>query len=148
ATMTGVPVGRILQSERPELLAIEERIRRRFVGQDRAVEMVAEAIRRNRAGLRTSRGPIGAFLFLGPSGVGKTELARRLAEAIFGSPDDLLRLDMSEYMERHNVARLFGAPPGYVGYDDAGSLTEKVRRRPYQVLLFDEIEKAHPEVLN
>jgi ATP-dependent Clp protease ATP-binding subunit ClpC len=148
ATMTGVPVGRILQNERPALLEIEDRIRRRFVGQDRAVQLVAEAIRRNRAGLRTSRGPIGAFLFLGPSGVGKTELARRLAEAVFGGADELLRLDMSEYMERHNVARLFGAPPGYVGYDDAGSLTEKVRRRPYQVLLFDEIEKAHPDVLN
>jgi ATP-dependent Clp protease ATP-binding subunit ClpC len=148
ATMTGVPLGRILQTERAGLLAIEERIRRRFVGQERAVELVAEAIRRNRAGLRTSRGPIGAFLFLGPSGVGKTELARRLAVAVFGSPEEVLRLDMSEYMERHNVARLFGAPPGYVGYDDAGSLTEKVRRRPYQVLLFDEIEKAHPDVLN
>jgi ATP-dependent Clp protease ATP-binding subunit ClpC len=148
ATMTGIPLGRILQSERLQLLTIEQRIRRRFVGQERAVELVSEAIRRNRAGLRTSRGPIGAFLFLGPSGVGKTELARRLADAMFGSPEELLRLDMSEYMERHNVARLFGAPPGYVGYDDAGSLTERVRRRPYQVLLFDEIEKAHPDVLN
>ena len=148
ATMTGVPVGRILQSERSALLGLEDRIRRRFVGQRRAVEVVAEAIRRNRTGLRTSRGPMGAFLFMGPSGVGKTELARRLAEAVFGSADELLRLDMSEYMERHNVARLFGAPPGYVGYDDAGSLTERVRRRPYQVLLFDEIEKAHPDVLN
>jgi ATP-dependent Clp protease ATP-binding subunit ClpC len=146
AAMTGIPVARVQENEAARLLRLEERLRRRVVGQDQAVHTLAEAIRRARAGLSDPRRPIGSFIFLGPSGVGKTELARALAEALFDDPDALLRLDMSEYMERHNVARLFGAPPGYVGYDDAGTLTELVRRRPYRVVLFDEIEKAHPDV--
>ncbi|MBI2724184.1 MAG: ATP-dependent Clp protease ATP-binding subunit, partial [Chloroflexi bacterium] len=146
AAMTGIPVARVQEAEAARLLHLEERLHRRVVGQEQAVHTLAEAIRRARAGLSDPRRPIGSFIFLGPSGVGKTELARALAEALFDDPDALLRLDMSEYMERHNVARLFGAPPGYVGYDDAGTLTELVRRRPYRVILFDEIEKAHPDV--
>jgi ATP-dependent Clp protease ATP-binding subunit ClpC len=146
ASMTGVPVSRVLEDEAGRLLRLEQQLHQRVIGQDRAVRLLADAVRRARSGLSDPRRPIGSFIFLGPSGVGKTELARALAWALFDDPDALIRLDMSEYMERHNVSRLFGAPPGYVGYDDAGSLTEQVRRRPYRVLLFDEIEKAHPDV--
>jgi ATP-dependent Clp protease ATP-binding subunit ClpC len=148
AAMTGIPVARVLEEEADRLLRLEERLHRRVVGQHQAITLLADAIRRARSGLGDPRRPIGSFIFLGPSGVGKTELARALAEALFDDPEALIRLDMSEYMERHNVARLFGAPPGYVGYDDAGALTELVRRRPYRVILFDEIEKAHPDVFN
>lgn len=148
ASMTGIPVARVLEQEVSRLLHLEERLHRRVVGQHEAITLLADAIRRARSGMGDPLRPIGSFLFLGPSGVGKTELARSLAEALFDSPEALLRLDMSEYMERHNVARLIGAPPGYVGYDDAGALTELVRQRPYRVILFDEIEKAHPDVFN
>jgi ATP-dependent Clp protease ATP-binding subunit ClpA len=148
AAMTGIPVARLVEGETDRLLRLEERLHRRVVGQDHAVAALSAAIRRARVGLGDARRPIGSFIFLGPSGVGKTELSRALAEVLFDDPDAILHLDMSEYMERHNVARLFGAPPGYVGYDDAGALTEQVRRRPYQVILFDEIEKAHPDVWN
>jgi ATP-dependent Clp protease ATP-binding subunit ClpC len=148
AEMTGIPVARVLEHEAGRLLHLEEWLHRRVVGQHRAITLLADAIRRARSGLGDPRRPIGSFIFLGPSGVGKTEVARALAEVLFDDPDALIRLDMSEYMERHNISRLFGAPPGYVGYDDAGSLTELVRRRPYRVILFDEIEKAHPDVFN
>ena len=127
---------------------MEERLRQRVVGQDEALERVANAIRRSRAGLSDPRRPIGSFIFLGPTGVGKTELARALAEFLFDDEHAMIRIDMSEYMEKHSVARLIGAPPGYVGYDEGGQLTEAVRRRPYAVVLFDEIEKAHPDVFN
>jgi ATP-dependent Clp protease ATP-binding subunit ClpC len=127
---------------------MEEALHRRVVGQDEAITTIAKAVRRARAGLKDPRRPIGSFIFLGPTGVGKTELARALAEFMFGSEDALVQLDMSEFMERHNVSRLVGAPPGYVGYDDAGQLTEAIRRRPYSVICFDEVEKAHPEVFN
>ena len=145
---TGIPVSRMLEEERERLLHLEERIHKRMVDQEEAVVKVADAIRRNRTGIRDVNKPIGSFLFLGPTGVGKTELAKTLAEVMFGSEEALLRIDMSEYMEKHSVARLIGSPPGYVGYEEGGQLTEKVRRRPYQVILFDEIEKAHPEVFN
>jgi ATP-dependent Clp protease ATP-binding subunit ClpC len=145
---TGIPVSQLTQEERDRLLKLEERLHERVVGQDEAVEAVAEAVRRARAGLADPSRPDGSFLFLGPTGVGKTELARTLAEALFGSEDVLVRLDMSEYQERHTVSRLVGAPPGYVGHEEAGQLTEAVRRKPYAVLLFDEIEKAHADVFN
>jgi ATP-dependent Clp protease ATP-binding subunit ClpC len=145
---TGVPVSAMLESERVNLINLEDDLRKRVVGQDEAISAVARAIRRSRAGMKDPRRPIGSFLFMGPTGVGKTELARALAAEIFGSQDALIRLDMSEYMEGHTVSRLFGSPPGYVGYDEGGQLTEQVRRRPYSVVLFDEIEKAHPEVFN
>jgi len=145
---TGIPVSRMLESEREKLLKMEERIHQRLVGQDQAVTAVAEAIRRSRAGLAESGKPIGTFIFLGSTGVGKTELARSLAEFLFDSEEAMVRIDMSEYMERHSVSRLIGAPPGYVGYDEGGQLTEAVRRRPYSVILLDEIEKAHPDVFN
>jgi ATP-dependent Clp protease ATP-binding subunit ClpC len=145
---TGIPVSRMLDSEMKKLLDMEKKLQERVVGQDDAVRAVSEAIRRARAGLKDPRRPIGSFIFLGPTGVGKTELARALAAFLFDSEDAMVRIDMSEYMEKHTVSRLIGAPPGYVGYDDAGQLTEAVRRRPYQVVLFDEIEKAHPEVFN
>ena len=145
---TGVPVNAMLQTESEKLLGMEESLRRRIVGQERAVEAVSDAIRRARSGLKDPRRPIGTFLFLGPTGVGKTELAKALAGFMFDDDEALLRIDMSEYREAHTVSRLFGAPPGYVGYDQGGQLTEQVRRRPYQVILFDEIEKAHPEVWN
>jgi ATP-dependent Clp protease ATP-binding subunit ClpC len=145
---TGVPVAQLTQEERARLLGLEQHLHERVVGQDEAVEVVAEAIRRSRAGLGDPDRPIGSFLFLGPTGVGKTELARALAEALFGDADRMVRLDMSEYSERHTVSRLVGSPPGYVGYEDAGQLTEAVRRRPYSVVLLDEIEKAHPDVFN
>ncbi|MGI6145885.1 MAG: ATP-dependent Clp protease ATP-binding subunit [Firmicutes bacterium] len=148
ASWTGIPVAKLEESEAQRLLRLEEVLHKRVVGQDEAVEAVARAVRRAHAGLKNPRRPVGSFLFLGPTGVGKTELARALAEALFGSEDAMIRLDMSEYMERHTVSRLIGAPPGYVGYEEAGQLTEKVRRRPYSVVLFDEIEKAHPEVFN
>jgi len=145
---TGVPVDKMLEGEREKLLQMEQNLRRRVIGQDEAVVAVSNAIRRARAGLQDPNRPIGSFLFLGPTGVGKTELARALAAFLFDDESAMLRVDMSEYMEKHSVARLIGAPPGYVGYDEGGSLTEAVRRRPYQVVLFDEVEKAHPDVFN
>ena len=145
---TGVPVDRMLEGERGKLLKMEAAITRRVVGQREAVRAVATAVRRARAGLQDPQRPIGSFMFLGPTGVGKTELTRALAEFLFDDEHALIRVDMSEYMEKHSVARLIGAPPGYVGYDEGGALTEAVRRRPYQVVLFDEIEKAHPDVFN
>lgn len=148
SSWTNVPVERLTQEDSVRLLGLEQELHKRVIGQDEAVNAVARAIRRARAGLKDPKRPIGSFIFLGPTGVGKTELAKALAETMFGSEDALIRIDMSEYMERHNVSRLIGAPPGYVGYDEGGQLTEKVRRHPYSVILFDEIEKAHPEVFN
>jgi ATP-dependent Clp protease ATP-binding subunit ClpC len=145
---TGIPVAQLTQEEMQRLLGLEEHLHQRVVGQDDAVRVVAEAVRRSRVGLGDPDRPIGSFLFLGPTGVGKTELARALAEALFGDEDRMVRLDMSEFQERHTVSRLVGSPPGYVGYEDAGQLTEAVRRRPYSVVLLDEIEKAHPDVFN
>ncbi len=145
---TGIPVSKMLEGEMAKLVKMEDRLRLRVVGQDDALKMVANAVRRSRAGLADPRRPIGSFLFLGPTGVGKTELARALAEFLFDDERAMIRMDMSEYMEKHAVARLIGAPPGYVGYEEGGQLTESVRRRPYAVLLFDEIEKAHPDVFN
>jgi len=145
---TGIPVSKMLEGEVKKLVTMEERLRLRVVGQDQALERVANAIRRSRAGLSDPKRPIGSFIFLGPTGVGKTELARALAEFLFDDEHALLRIDMSEYMEKHSVSRLIGAPPGYVGYEEGGQLTEQVRRRPYAVVLFDEIEKAHPDVFN
>ena len=145
---TGVPVARLLEGEVEKLLQMEDRLHERVVGQDDAVRSVASAVRRSRAGLQDPNRPIGTFLFLGPTGVGKTELARALAEFMFDDEDAMVRIDMSEYGERHSVARLIGAPPGYVGYEEGGQLTEAVRRRPYSVVLLDEVEKAHPEVFN
>jgi ATP-dependent Clp protease ATP-binding subunit ClpB len=148
AKWTGIPVSRLLEGEMQKLLHVEDRLRERVVGQDEALLLVANAVRRARAGLGDPRRPIGSFLFMGPTGVGKTELARALAEFLFNDEHALVRLDMSEYMEKHTVARLIGAPPGYIGYDEGGQLTEAIRRRPYAVVLFDEIEKAHPDVFN
>ena len=145
---TGIPVSKMLEGEVKKLVAMEERLRQRVVGQDPALERVASAIRRSRAGLSDPKRPIGSFIFLGPTGVGKTELARALAEFLFDDEHSMVRIDMSEYMEKHAVSRLIGAPPGYVGYEEGGQLTEQVRRRPYSVVLFDEIEKAHPDVFN
>ena len=145
---TGIPVAKMMQGEREKLIRMEERLRERVVGQDEAVRLVADAIRRSRSGLSDPNRPYGSFLFLGPTGVGKTELCKALAAFLFDSEDHLVRIDMSEYMEKHAVSRLIGAPPGYVGYDEGGQLTEQVRRKPYAVILFDEIEKAHPEVFN
>jgi ATP-dependent Clp protease ATP-binding subunit ClpC len=148
ASWTGVPVSRLVEEETARLLRMEDELHMRMVGQDEAIVTVSQAVRRARAGLKDPRRPIGSFIFLGPTGVGKTELARALAEYMFGSEGALIKLDMSEFMERHTTARLVGSPPGYVGYDEGGQLTEAVRRRPYSVILFDEIEKAHPEVFN
>ena len=148
AKWTGIPVSRLMEGEIEKLVHMEERLHQRVIGQDEAVEAVSAALRRSRAGLQDPNRPIGTFLFLGPTGVGKTELARALAEFMFDSQDAMVRLDMSEYMEKHSVSRLVGAPPGYVGYDEGGQLTEAVRRRPYSVVLLDEIEKAHPDVFN
>jgi ATP-dependent Clp protease ATP-binding subunit ClpC len=148
SSWTGIPVQRMLQQESEKLLAMEAHLHSRVVGQDRAVQVVSEAVRRARAGLRNPARPIGSFIFLGPTGVGKTEVARALAEFLFDDENALVRLDMSEYMERHTVSRLVGAPPGYVGFEEGGQLTEAVRRKPYSVVLFDEIEKAHPDVFN
>ncbi len=145
---TGIPVSKMLEGEVKKLVTMEDRLRQRVIGQDAALERVANAIRRSRAGLSDPKRPIGSFIFLGPTGVGKTELARALAEFLFDDEHAMLRIDMSEYMEKHSVARLIGAPPGYVGYEEGGQLTEQVRRRPYAVVLFDEIEKAHPDVFN
>ncbi len=148
AMWTGIPVTRIADEESERLLEMEERLHERIVGQHEAIIKISRAVRRARAGLKDPRRPIGSFMFLGPTGVGKTELTKALAEFLFGSEEALIQLDMSEFMERHSVARLVGAPPGYVGYDDAGQLTEAVRRRPYSIIVFDEVEKAHPEVFN
>jgi ATP-dependent Clp protease ATP-binding subunit ClpB len=148
ARWTGIPVSKLLEGEMQKLLRLEESLHQRVVGQDEAVRAVADAIIRARAGIKDPRRPIGSFLFLGPTGVGKTELARTLAATLFDSEDNMIRLDMSEYMEKHTVARLIGAPPGYIGYEEGGQLTEAVRRKPYSVVLFDEIEKAHPDVFN
>jgi ATP-dependent Clp protease ATP-binding subunit ClpB len=148
AKWTGIPVQRMLESERSKLLSMEERLHDRLIGQDEAVSAVANAIRRSRAGLQDAKRPIGSFIFLGSTGVGKTEMARALAEFLFDDENALIRIDMSEYMEKHAVSRLIGAPPGYVGNEEGGQLTEAVRRRPYSVVLLDEIEKAHPDVYN
>jgi ATP-dependent Clp protease ATP-binding subunit ClpB len=145
---TGIPVRRLQEGEREKLLRLDQILHQRVVGQDEAVQLVADAIIRARSGIRDPRRPIGSFIFLGPTGVGKTELARTLAEALFDTEENMVRLDMSEYQERHTVSRLVGAPPGYVGYEEGGQLTEAVRRKPYSVVLFDEIEKAHPDVFN
>ena len=145
---TGVPVEKMLEGERGKLLHMEEALKARVVGQDEAIAAVSQAVRRARAGLQDPNRPMGSFLFLGPTGVGKTELTKALAAFLFDDERAMVRIDMSEYMERHSVARLIGAPPGYVGYEEGGSLTEAVRRRPYQVILFDEVEKAHPDVFN
>ena len=145
---TGVPVDKMLEGEKDKLLKMEDALGKRVVGQAEAVRAVATAVRRSRAGLQDPNRPMGSFMFLGPTGVGKTELTKALAEYLFNDETAMVRLDMSEYMEKHSVSRLIGAPPGYVGYDEGGALTEAVRRRPYQVVLFDEIEKAHPDVFN
>ena len=145
---TGIPVSKMLEGEVRKLVSMEDRLRQRVIGQDEALERVANAVRRSRAGLSDPKKPIGSFIFLGPTGVGKTELARALAEFLFDDEHAMVRIDMSEYMEKHAVSRLIGAPPGYVGYDEGGQLTEAVRRRPYSTILFDEIEKAHPDVFN
>ncbi len=148
ASWTGIPVTKVSQTENDKLKNLEENLHKRVIGQDEAVSAVAKAIKRSRMGLKDPNKPIGSFLFLGPTGVGKTELSKALAENLFGSEDALIRIDMSEYMESHSVSKLIGSPPGYVGYDEAGQLTEKIRRKPYSVILFDEIEKAHPDVMN
>lgn len=145
---TGIPTDKMLSSEREKLLHLENYLKKRVIGQDEAVEAVANAVRRSRSGISNPNQPIGSFLFLGPTGVGKTELSKSLAEFLFNDENAMLRVDMSEYMEKHSVARLIGSPPGYVGYEEGGILTESVRRRPYQVILFDEVEKAHPDVFN
>jgi ATP-dependent Clp protease ATP-binding subunit ClpB len=148
ARWTGVPVTKLIEGEREKILRLQGILHERVIGQNEAVDSVAEAIMRARAGIKDPNRPIGSFLFLGPTGVGKTELAKTLAESLFDSEDNVVRIDMSEYMEKHSVARLIGAPPGYVGYEEGGQLTEAVRRKPYSVILFDEIEKAHPDVFN
>ena len=145
---TGIPVNKMMESEKTKLLHLEEELHKRLIGQDEAVRAVADAVRRSRAGLQDSDRPIGSFIFLGPTGVGKTELAKALAEVLFNDERAITRIDMSEYQERHNVSRLVGAPPGYIGYDEGGQLTEAVRRRPYSIVLMDEIEKAHPDTFN
>ena len=145
---TGIPVSKMLQSEKEKLLHLEDELHQRVIGQNEAIEAVADAVRRSRAGLQDPKRPIGSFLFLGTTGVGKTELAKALAEFLFDDETMMTRIDMSEYQEKHSVSRLVGAPPGYVGYDEGGQLTEAVRRKPYSVVLFDEIEKAHPDVFN
>ena len=148
AKWTGIPVSKMLEGEMQKLVTMEERLGQRVIGQEEALTAVANAVRRARAGLQDPNRPVGSFIFLGPTGVGKTETARALAEFLFDDERAMIRLDMSEYMEKHAVARMIGAPPGYVGYEEGGQLTEAVRRRPYSVVLFDEIEKAHPDVFN
>ncbi|MDP3703082.1 MAG: AAA family ATPase, partial [Candidatus Omnitrophota bacterium] len=148
SSWTGIPVTRLVEEETQRLLRMEESLHQRIVGQEEAVRAVSKAVRRARAGLKDPRRPGGSFIFLGPTGVGKTELARALAEFLFGDENALVRIDMSEYSERHTISRLVGSPPGYVGYEEGGQLSEQVRRRPYSVVLFDEIEKAHPEIFN
>ena len=145
---TGIPVSKMLEGEREKLLRMEDQLHTRVVGQEEAIKVVSDAVRRSRAGLSDPNRPSGSFLFLGPTGVGKTELTKALAEFLFDSSDAMVRIDMSEFMEKHSVARLIGAPPGYVGYEEGGYLTEAVRRRPYSVILLDEVEKAHPDVFN
>ena len=145
---TGIPLSRMLQSEKDKLIHLEDELHKRIVGQDEAITAVADAVRRSRAGLQDAKRPVGSFIFLGTTGVGKTELAKALAEALFNDETLMTRIDMSEYQERHSVSRLIGAPPGYVGYDEGGQLTEAVRHKPYSVVLLDEIEKAHPDVFN
>ncbi|HPW69925.1 MAG TPA: AAA family ATPase, partial [Deltaproteobacteria bacterium] len=145
---TGIPVSRLVEGEKEKLLRLDDILHKRVVGQDDAVQAVADAVIRARAGIKDPRRPIGSFIFLGPTGVGKTELAKALAQALFDTEDNMVRIDMSEYMERHTVSRLIGSPPGYVGYEEGGQLTEAVRRKPYSVILFDEIEKAHHDVFN
>lgn len=145
---TGIPVAKLLESERQKLLALGDELHKRVIGQDEAVDAVADAIQRSRAGLSDPQRPIASLVFLGPTGVGKTELAKALASYLFDTDDAMVRIDMSEYMEKHTVSRLIGAPPGYVGYSEGGQLTEAVRRRPYSVVLFDEVEKAHADVFN
>jgi ATP-dependent Clp protease ATP-binding subunit ClpC len=145
---TGIPVSRMTTEESERLLHLEELLHEKVVGQDQAVNSISAAVRRARVGLKDPKKPIGSFIFIGPTGVGKTYLAKALAEALFGDEDAMIRIDMSEYMEKHSVSRLVGSPPGYVGYDEGGQLTEAVRRKPYSVILFDEIEKAHPDVFN
>lgn len=146
--MTGIPVSKMLEGEREKLLRLESYLSKRVIGQKQAIAAVSNTIRRSRAGLTDAGKPIGSFMFLGPTGVGKTELTKTLTEFLFDSEDLMVRIDMSEYMERHSVARLIGAPPGYIGHEEGGMLTESVRRKPYSVVLFDEVEKAHPEVFN
>jgi len=148
STATGIPVFKLTEAETARLLKMEDELHRRVIGQDQAIKALSQAIRRTRAGLKDPKRPGGSFIFAGPSGVGKTELSRTLAQFLFGDADALIQLDMSEYSEKHTASRLFGAPPGYVGYDEGGQLTEKVRRRPFSVVLFDEIEKAHPDIFN
>ena len=145
---TGIPVTRLTEGERAKLLTLEDQLHKRVVGQDEGVKRVTDAILRSKAGIKDPTKPIGSFLFLGPTGVGKTELAKTLAENLFDDEQNMVRIDMSEYMEKYSVSRLIGAPPGYVGYEEGGQLTEAVRRKPYSVVLFDEIEKAHPDVFN
>jgi ATP-dependent Clp protease ATP-binding subunit ClpB len=145
---TGIPVSKLSESERQKTLNLDEQLHKRVIGQDEGVTKVTEAIIRSKAGIKDPTKPIGSFLFLGPTGVGKTELAKALAESLFDDESNIVRLDMSEYMEKYSVSRLIGAPPGYVGYDEGGQLTEAVRRKPYSVVLFDEVEKAHPDVFN
>ena len=148
STMTGVPVTKLTEGESERLLKLEDTLHARVIGQNDAVVAISKAIRRARVGLKSPNRPIGSFIFCGPTGVGKTELAKALAEAVFGSEDNMIRVDMSEFMEKHSTAKLIGSPPGYVGYDDGGNLTEQIRKKPYSVVLFDEIEKAHPDVFN
>jgi ATP-dependent Clp protease ATP-binding subunit ClpC len=148
ATATGIPVFKLTEEESQRLLRMEDELHRRVIGQNDAIKALSQAIRRTRAGLKDPKRPGGSFIFAGPSGVGKTELSKTLAEFLFGDEDSLIMLDMSEYMEKHTVSRLFGSPPGYVGYEEGGQLTEKVRRKPFSVVLFDEIEKAHPDIFN
>ncbi|MBV8602169.1 MAG: AAA family ATPase, partial [Candidatus Eremiobacteraeota bacterium] len=145
---TGIPVFKLTEAETAKLMRMEEELHKRVIGQEEAIVAVAKSIRRARAGIKDPKRPTGSFIFLGPSGVGKTELARTLAEFLFGDEDAMIQIDMSEYMEKHSVSRLVGSPPGYIGYDEGGQLTEAVRRKPYSVVLFDEIEKAHPDVFN
>src|SRR5262249_21918832 len=148
ARWTGIPVARLQEGERDKLLQLDKILHERVIGQDEAVQLVADAIIRARSGIKDPRRPIGSFIFLGPTGVGKTELVKSLAAALFDTEDNMVGIAMSEYQERHTVSRLIGAPPGYVGYEEGGQLTEAVRRKPYSVVLFDEIEKAHPDVFN
>jgi ATP-dependent Clp protease ATP-binding subunit ClpB len=145
---TGIPLSRLMKGEKEKLVTMEDVLKKRVVGQDEAIEVISNTIRRARAGIQDIKRPYGSFILLGPTGVGKTELAKTLAEFLFDSEDSLIRIDMSEYMERHSISRLIGAPPGYVGFEEGGQLTERIRRKPYSVVLFDEIEKAHPEVFN
>ena len=148
SSWTGIPTQKLTQDENEKLKNLEQSLHKRVIGQEEAVEAVSKAIRRGRVGLKDPKRPIGSFLFLGPTGVGKTELSKALAEVLFGNEDALIRIDMSEYMEAHSISKLIGSPPGYVGFDEGGQLTEKIRRKPYSIILFDEIEKAHPDVMN